>query len=308
MNNRPLNDEQLHQLMEAVRPGSDDLAEPEMAELLARLAVDDELGDAFLGLKQFDSRMQEAVADVSVPEGLADRLKHVLAREASRPSSVAISASSDAPLGEAAETDLPTASSSLSSGPAGRAARRRPRGRRRLLTAIGGLVAAASVALVTVWLGSGGLAPITEEALIEAARARFLAHPGETAEVDRPSAGRATAEQSQLAQDYPPSQAVARVRGLAPREAGEILGRRAVAYDLGASHRRGRAAPQATLYVLRGQTADPLAIRPPLRPPASSGGITLAAWRQGDLVYVLAVRGGTNAYRRLIAPPSGPLT
>ena len=67
--------------MESCRSGSDDLSDPQFADLAARLAEDPELRGQFQRLQQADVAIQVAFARVPVPAGLADRVSQRLAGE-----------------------------------------------------------------------------------------------------------------------------------------------------------------------------------------------------------------------------------
>ena len=64
----------LHELIDTCRPDGDDLQQPDMAPLAARLADDPALAEAFRQAKQFDRAVGDAMDDVALPEGLQDRL------------------------------------------------------------------------------------------------------------------------------------------------------------------------------------------------------------------------------------------
>ncbi|MFW6125039.1 MAG: hypothetical protein ACOC46_02725 [Pirellulales bacterium] len=298
MSYNPLQDSRLRETVEAVRPGSGDLADPAMGELVDRMAAEPQLEVLFRRLKRFDVRLAERLEDVPVPDGLARRIAERLAEESVEAGgAVAASAARPAPDAVPAAENAPTdTESTAGSGEAGTG-----RVSRRWLAAGIGLLAAAASLFAAAWIGYLSTPAITHEALLAAARERFLAEQRAFAEGEGPPSQavvRASAPATR-----PPSSAVVRMRGMRWREAGEMLGRRAVAYDF-----PGREWPQATLYVLEAEAVKPLAMRPPRRPPSSTGGVSVAAWRQGDLLYVLAVRGGASTYRRLVSPPRRPLT
>lgn len=102
---------------------------------------------------------------------------------------------------------------------------------------------------------------------------------------------------------YPPS---SQVRGRSPRRWQTLqtpLDARTVAYDYAPLQ------PQSFLvYVARPPGALALPGSPPLRPQAT-GGWSIAAWQQEGLVYVIALRGDEQEYRRALASPqlAGPI-
>lgn len=74
-----------------------------------------------------------------------------------------------------------------------------------------------------------------------------------------------------------------------------------VVYDLAS-----RGAEMALVFCMRCPVShSQLPQLPPGTAFSATGGLTLGVWRRGDLVYVLAVRGGQNRYRQLIE--SSPL-
>ena len=60
--------------LDAIRVGSDDFSDPEMAGLADALAGDDGLQEEFDRRRDWDARIAGAVRDVPVPDGLKDRL------------------------------------------------------------------------------------------------------------------------------------------------------------------------------------------------------------------------------------------
>lgn len=60
--------------LDAVRPGSDDLSDPEMAGVRDALAGDDELRSEFDHLREWDRGLAAAMHGAPVPAGLKDRL------------------------------------------------------------------------------------------------------------------------------------------------------------------------------------------------------------------------------------------
>jgi len=71
-----MNDEHEHlrELIEACRPGHDDLASPEFGLLAERLDGDERLREQFELSQQVDQAITTAFHDVAIPRGLADRL------------------------------------------------------------------------------------------------------------------------------------------------------------------------------------------------------------------------------------------
>ncbi len=69
-----MNNKQLCEMIDALRPGSDDLNQPEMAELASHLAQNDQARALRRRIEQTDHRIADAFHEVSVPSGLAERL------------------------------------------------------------------------------------------------------------------------------------------------------------------------------------------------------------------------------------------
>ena len=62
------------QWIDACRPGRDDVRRPEFAELAEALEQDPQLRERYRRVRQLDDAVARAFADVTVPEGLANRL------------------------------------------------------------------------------------------------------------------------------------------------------------------------------------------------------------------------------------------
>src|SRR5690349_13499570 len=66
--------DQLREQIDACRPGSRDLAAPELAELSRALELDADVAAEFARSQTFDGAVTRALVDVPVPERLVDRL------------------------------------------------------------------------------------------------------------------------------------------------------------------------------------------------------------------------------------------
>ena len=257
----PVDKKRVIEALEACRPGSDDSASPELG-LNELLQTDARLRELRERLELADSRVQAAMADVAVPEGLEQR---VLARLA------------------AAEERLPVIT-----------ARRIGRG---WWVAAAGLTAVAASLFLAVWVNMPGPVPMDEAGVLAAVCQQFV----KETEPDL-AKGRLLAESDPPAQ-FPISRAVARVPNIRWRVIRGLLGRQSVAYDYpGIGNRR------ATLYVSALSSSEVAQSRPPSHPMHSTGGLYASVWREGDLLYVLVVRGELRTYQRLIPAPSRPLT
>lgn len=140
----------------------------------------------------FDERLAAAIRDVSVPEGLADRLLQHLQDDV-------FGSSSAMPLLSLARWS-----------------------RRWLLTA-GALVTVAAGLLVAVWLGGSKSEELSEQFVLNEAIRSFalIADQSGLLLVENPSPA-----------EYPPSGAVLQVRGTTWRSLDAFLGRRGVVYEL----------------------------------------------------------------------------
>lgn len=275
MEKLPNRDERIIEAVEVCRPGRDEISDPVMsdpvlAELLEELAVNPDLAKHYERLQQCDARLGSAFRSVPVPDGLDRRL---LARlEQTRSENVAT-----------VDTDAATSM--------------RPKRllRRRLLAAGGGLAVAASLVVVVI-VYIHNFQPHTQSSVLEQSVAFFQDEsanpedPGELIAHRRPP------------EEYPFSRSVRRVPQMRWRPIGDFLGCAGVAYDLPVCDR-------ATLYVIRQPVAG-LGTNPPLRPQENTGGLSASTWQEGELLYVLVLRGkrSSTVYRGLVDLPRGPLT
>ncbi|HUG92083.1 MAG TPA: hypothetical protein VML55_14685 [Planctomycetaceae bacterium] len=69
------------EILDVLRPGSNDRAEPDVADAVAHLDECDECTLAFRWVQSFDRRIGRAMRDVPVPAGLKERLQDVLGIE-----------------------------------------------------------------------------------------------------------------------------------------------------------------------------------------------------------------------------------
>ena len=71
--------DRIRELIDACRPGQDDLAQPEFQLLAARINTDRRLKEQLERSQQLDSAIASTFQDVEIPAGLADRLLDALA-------------------------------------------------------------------------------------------------------------------------------------------------------------------------------------------------------------------------------------
>jgi hypothetical protein len=265
-----MHDQRFHDEIDACRPGSRDLDEPEMAQLAEALAHDPHLRSRYDAVQRLDARLVEAFAAVPVPAGLAARLIAGLQPSAGlQPTSVAPESVAQPPAQVIALAP---------------AAVRHPLPRRRLLAAL-----AASILLATgLWtVFHSPATPAAGELTTEAAQ----------------WFERLTDDWQPIAQapaNLPlPAAIVGHPRGwqaLAKTPAG-----RGVVYSLAQG-----AKSRAVLFVLSARRPG-LPGAPPLAPQSATGGLTISAWQSQGLVYVLVVEGDERAYRRFLNPGRQPL-
>jgi len=218
MDNRPIRDERILHAIEACRPGSDDLADPELEFLAAELEADPELADLYDRLQFLDAKLAVAFRDVPTPEGLEQRLLDRLAA---------------AQVEQTIPADSATAASP-----------RPKRISRKLLWAAGGVAGVAAAVLVAAWIGVFGPEQYNAQAVLDEA-IRFCRE-------DSREAGVLLADRTRQP-DYPISREIARVPGIRWRPVNGFVGCKGVAFDI-----RSRGGSQATLYVVQRELTDPL--------------------------------------------------
>ena len=69
-----MNSKRLLEMLEACRPGHDDLAQPELQPLADELTRDERLQTAWARSQRHDAEIARAMLDVATPAGLLDRL------------------------------------------------------------------------------------------------------------------------------------------------------------------------------------------------------------------------------------------
>ena len=280
--------ENLIEQIDACRAGSDDIHAPELQELRQleqRLEHDAQARELYDSLQNFDARLGAAVRDVPLEEfpqadGLEARLLAAVLQAAVSQDAVASDTSDDSESTDAVTSEPPTV---------------RRNSRRRAIMWLAGLAATAASVGVVVYFWSN---PAESELIAtpswvhETALEFYLAD-------ENVGMGRSI-EQTPPPKSHPLSNQVRRFPGVTPgvtwRNVGGFLGtQQAIAYDIPAPGDN----PTATLYVVR-RSVPGLPPWPGIKPAYGTGGVSLSAWQSGDLVYVLVVPGGEDAYRQFI--------
>lgn len=281
MDSEPIRDPRIIEAMEACRPGSDDVADPDMAFLAAYLAASPELDKTYERLQSLDASVAKAFQEVLVPEGLAERLLDQLRRAAAQSAS-----------GLPAETGRPQDDVETLDEPAVVAASRPSCvSRRWMLVGVASLGLAGSL-LVAVVLQSART--VYSEAQVLEMAIRFF-----DTESPAPAEGHLVVH-TPPPKAFPISPLVFQHAQVRWRLVAEFLGQSGVAYDL---TRPGGA--RATLYVTR-QTATGTPDSPPSRP-WTTHNRSVSTWQSGSLLYVLVVDGGPQTYRSYLDIPRGPV-
>lgn len=258
-------DERLRQLMDACRPGSDDLALPEMRDLAVALRSDPILRSEWEVRQRGDRAVSAAMHDVSVPLGLAQRILAAAAACDQQPLARAVNAATvvEAPSEVELQPALPADATN---------ATRIPYSRRRILQY---LAAAALLFAAAVWGWQWMLPPakVSQGDLEAIAQSWF--------ETALPPAG--SAQPVSTAAIPFPSQAVAVApvswRTLVTAEEPSV-----VVFDLTRPQFGGR----AFLFAARTRKEYDVA-SVPYTPLNATRGLAMGAWQQGDVLYVLVV-------------------
>jgi hypothetical protein len=270
----------LLKMIEVCRPGCDDLADPALAPAANAAARDPRWRELSHSLQRLDARLAEAFWDVPVPAGLAERVSKQLTtrggdEHAESPPSVV-----DVPLGHPAAPPAPETLPSPVNQPS-----------RRWLVASAVTLAISVGLLAAVLLWQWDWKPYSEDRVLAEAIALFAQEEG-TARLSHRGAP---------PEEFPFSRDLVSPPALRWRPINGFLGRQGVAYDF----------PQvngcrATLYVVR-RTVAGLPVGPPQRTRFSTGNCSIAAWQEGELLYVLVVGGNEAQFRQLLRPQGGPV-
>jgi len=264
-----MNDREIYEAIDACRPGADDLSLPEMAALASRLDQEPELRERFERSQKLDVAVGEAFQDVPLPDGLEERLLARLAFEGNVVEQVTDARSTD-------DVDAVSPASQTRSATT-----------RQIVWRAGLAISAvaAVVAIMVVFLTPQDVPALNPTDLaskgVAFVQSAIDADDWQTAEPP---------------EDYPPSKFVlVPVHGW--HQVVTDYDREAVAYDI-----TPRDGPTATLLVIRprGEVYG-FPSGPPGRPQSTTGGRSVAAWQQDELVFLLVIsgEGHADAYQRM---------
>jgi hypothetical protein len=247
-----MNNRELITGLDACRPASSDLREPDMRGIAESVASDPRAAEIRVRIERIDLAALRAMHNISLPSGLENRLVARL-REATQPTPFVGS-----------ETDA-------------------SRTRRRWLAWSAGFAAVAAATIAAVMIFRSPL-PLYEQDLASSRQW----HDELVALDDWQTlpAG---------AQNWPEfSKLNVMPRGY--RDASSNVGRDAYAYDLSMPGR-----PKATLFIIPQEARVGLPGSPPLRPESFTLGSSIAAWQEGDVIYIVVVESDRlEDYHRLV--------
>jgi hypothetical protein len=270
-------DKRLIESIEACRPGSDDIASPELADAARQIQQDPQVRSLYERVQKWDAVVAATIAQVSVPEGLADRILQRLRCE-SAISPVELHGSAGQP--PTVEAAVQLAAVQL---PAVQELDSRWSRRKWLagLTTIAATILVA--AFLSVWLPGDGDRPLEE-----VAEGWFQELSGNWQETQQPPG------------EFPLPGAIT-----ASPTSWQWLAKhssaRGVVYQL-----QDRAGTTALLYVVH-LTRTGLPATPPTRPQSNTAGKAVGYWQSGDKVYVLVVPGDERSYRAFVSSSPVPL-
>ncbi len=256
--------------LEACRPDSDDLRSPELSDVARRVQQDPEARIAYERVQAWDASVSNALEQVPVPPGLAERIL-------SRLVPADLPAQPDAVI----PSILPFEQTAIEQKTAGWS-RLNHFGSRRQWLAVGSMTAAGLLvaAFLSTWLRTDAPRPLE---ILADGWLQGLAGSWQPAE--------------------PAPRGFALPSGVAATPMGwqQLSNPRGVAYKLS----DGKAGT-ATLFVVRLSVAG-LPIAPPPVPQSTTGGKAVAYWQSGSLVYVLVIEGNERSYRNFVSVSATPL-
>ncbi|MCE9605289.1 MAG: hypothetical protein K8U03_10350 [Planctomycetia bacterium] len=278
--------------LDACRPGSEDLDRelpPETsAAVRAAMRADEQLAAQYRSLQQFDHVVATAFSAVSVPTNLLNRLTAAIAQQQAEQEFEQVAARSTAEIG-AGEIAAPLELAENGD---------RQLSRRRWLRIAGGALASTAAGLSFLWWRQATERPdLTLEDVLDQTLAYHQSSDAQPREAVPVSRVPAPAE-------FPMSRLLVGLRSVQRwrKLDGRFLGRAGVAYELAGPNEKS-----ATLYVLaaegrRGSPDIPSLPDQPLNP-ITTGGFTLAGWREAERIQLLVVEGDAERYRGFLTHP-----
>jgi hypothetical protein len=292
MNSHPT----IHELREAIdacRPGSADLALPELARLAEAAERDPEVAAELARGQRFDGLLAEALDDVPVPAGLAERL---LARAAPEylKASVQSAVESSEPAAAATAVSLPPTAEATVANEATPQDRSTRRGLLWRLAVAGStalaIVVIAFVAGPLAWGPSAPRVVSQQDLLVEVDG--WMNAPAQGNLAWRPMTAKVPAGFSK------PTSVVVPPRQWRSFKTGE--GDAAVAYELSSVP-----GSRATLFVVATEARYPVGPLPFTTVPGATGGRQVAGWQSATHLYVLVIDQGPPVDRYLRRPSVG---
>jgi hypothetical protein len=265
-------DKQLIESIEACRPGSDDIASPDMGDLARQIEQDPQVRALYERVQKWDAIVSATMEGVAAPEGLAERILNRLHSQAAVSTGEICNSSNQPPVADAAVRLAP---------PQDLAARW---SRRKWLAGVTTIAATILVAaFLSVWLPGDGELPMEEIA------------DGWFQELG------ANWQDTQQAPGEFPLPAAITASPTSWQRLAKHSSARGVVYQL-----QDRAGTTALLYVVR-LTRTGLPATPPPSPQSNTGGKAVGYWRTGEMVYVLVVPGDERSYRAFVSSSPVPL-
>jgi hypothetical protein len=293
MDEREDQDQRLRELIDAARPGSEDLADPDFALLAERARQNAQLRRTLQRSQRLDSAIGDALHDLAVPAGSVDRLLAALTAAARGPvEPAAADTAAAASISEAEFRPIAKLPPDSAAPPPLRSLPHRWAGP-------GAIAATIAVLTLAFFLWRPTVYELNPDGILSSDW--FLS-------ADEKATAHDPAQQNLVSEKTPPRRfPAAQTLAVQPTSWREITGlldrRRGVAYQLRAAGAR------ATLYVVEyeaGRNAPRLVDLPsgPSPNPKMTQGRAMSVWRSGDLVYVLVVEGGAAEYQSFVMPAS----
>jgi len=262
-------DQELLEAIDACRPGSADLEQPELRGLAGMLAGDVELRAALERAKRLDQRIGELLRDVPVPMDLRERIERQLVVE---PTPV-----------------VPASTQGVRS--------------RRQVILRQFIVAGAAACLLAALVNLPQETEYNLEQVYADARGFYLT------EAQGAPGPAASLSEEPVPVGYRVSQFIQSARGadVTWRRTKGLFGRQGIAFDLQSADgvRATLYVVKLKKYADRTNLEQILPSHPPVRP-LTTENLATGAWQEGDLAYVLVVAGDERSYRRFMAA-AGPL-